>query len=381
MIKFVKGIFFDQLIGAAKMLDELHSPEISKDIDEKFLKKTIEDLSQVSVEIQQLIDSGDLEIEPLAPNNIIKYNTFHESLLKIELFRYLVVINYGRPEEYFKKKITRIYAEINCLQKTPIITTISNSDNYYWALPMYDIIAVPTGEEKNLLNLPDLFHEMGHLIYNQYEVFLKGNIDHSIRDFYQKEILRVHHEQRPVKLITFFQEKESWWISSWVMEFTCDLIATYLVGPAYAWTNLKLTTRSSGDNAVYMDSPSHPSDESRMVAVFMMLEKMGHTKEVHSIQEDWKKFLTVTKNPIPSNYQYIFPQALLKELVDAVFLGCKQIDLRIYRDQVAQYTSPISKVLNDAWEKIFSDPVQYQAWEKERIKEIEESLGKVQAKS
>ena len=33
------------------------------------------------------------------------------------------------------KKKNRIFTEINCLQKQPIVTTISNSENYYWALP------------------------------------------------------------------------------------------------------------------------------------------------------------------------------------------------------------------------------------------------------
>jgi hypothetical protein len=175
MNSFVKGICFDQLNRGEKMLIRLKGTGISKEVDSFFLNKTIDLLSELMKEIQTLIDSGDLEVDALATNNIIKYNTFDEKLLNIELFRYLVIINYGRAEEYFKRKIKRIYEEINCLQKPPIITTISNSDDYYWALPSYDIIAVPTGEEKNLLNLPDLFHEMGHLIYNQYQVYLKGN--------------------------------------------------------------------------------------------------------------------------------------------------------------------------------------------------------------
>ncbi len=120
----------------------------------------------------------------------------------------------------------------------------------------------------------------------------------------------------------------------WIMEFTCDLIATYLVGPAFAWTNLKLTTLSSGKNRVYQATPSHPSDEARMRGVFYMLNKMGHKAEVIEIKDSWDQFLKTTNNIIPNNYNYIFPQPLIEELADCVFIGCKDIDLIIYIDQL-----------------------------------------------
>lgn len=370
MILFVKGIFYDQSNRIRKMLDDLRSDDISREMDRDFLHRTIEMLEDLDREIQDLIDSGDLDIDLLSANNIIKYNTCHESMVSIELFRYLIIINYGEPEEYFKKKIGRIYREINCLQKQPIVTTISNSENYYWALPSYDIIAVPAKEEKNLLNLPDIYHEMGHLIYNQHEFYLKGNVENLINDFYQNEIQRVITEQRSVGLISFFREKSSNWMNSWVMEFTCDFIATYLVGPAYAWTNLKLSTLSSGNDTIFLDSPSHPSDESRMRGIFYILRTLGYADQVDSIEQSWNQFLSVTSNPRPANYNYIFPQHVIVALANNVIAGCQAIDLRDYTEQVRVYHNPISKILNDSWALLFQDPAAFNDWEKERIEEI-----------
>lgn len=370
MIIFIRGIFYDQTSRITKMLSDLTSPAISAEMDRGFLSKSIQMLEDLKKEILLLLDSGDLEVEGLGSYNIIRYNTFHERLMMIELFRYLVIINYGPPEEYFKKKINRIYTEVNCLQKQPIVTTISNSENYYWALPTYDIIAVPTGEERNLLNLPDIYHEMGHLIYNQYESYLKGKIETLISQYYQAEIQRVVDEDRDPKLITFFRDKNAKWVSGWVMEFTCDFIATYLVGPAYAWTNLKLATLSSSKDRIYADSPSHPSDESRMRGIFFILKLMGHDKELAKIQEYWNEFLALTKNPVPASYQYIFPQELIEELGKSVFEGCQAIDLRVYNDQVKEFGNPISRILNDAWEELFNNPVNFPAWEQNRINEI-----------
>lgn len=376
MNSFVKGIYFDQLNRVEKMLSRLRGAGISNEIDSFFLNKTIDLLNELKNEIQQVIDSGDLEVESLASNNIIKYNTFDEKLMAIELFRYLVIVNFGKAEEYFKRKVKRIYDEINCLQRPPIITTISNSDDYYWALPSYDIIAVPTGEEKNLLNLPDMFHEMGHLIYNQYQTYLKGTIEQTLANYYKKESQRVLNEQRSPNLISFFRENFADWKSSWIMEFCCDLIATYLVGPAFGWTNLKITTQSSGQNGIYLATSDHPSDEARMRAIFYMLKKIGHEEELKRLSEVWNKFLTVTNNVIPANYSSICPQHIIEELADNVYNGCKMIDLRIYNDQVKQFSNPISKIINDAWDKVLVHPGDFKTWESEAITELERSLTK-----
>lgn len=374
MKSFVKGICFDQLNRVDKMLSRLNGPGISREIDSFFLKRTVDLLDELKADIQKLIDSGDLDVPALSSNNIIKYNTFDERLVTIELFRYLVVINYGKAEEYFKRKIKRIYLEINCLQKPPIITTISDSDDYYWALPSYDIIAVPTGEEKNLLNLPDLFHEMGHLIYNQYQTYLKGEIENTVVAYYTKESQRVLNEQRSPALISSFRENLKNWKSSWVMEFCCDLIATYLIGPAFAWTNLKLTTQSSGYNSIYIGSKNHPSDEARMRAIFCMLQKMGHTGEQQNLDRVWKEFLASTNNAIPANYNNVCPQHIIEELADNVFIGCKLIDLRIYTDQVTKFNNPVSKVINDAWNTALLTPEEFRDWETTAIAELERSL-------
>ncbi|MES2376690.1 MAG: hypothetical protein V4553_08930 [Bacteroidota bacterium] len=375
MISFLKGLFFDQASKISKMMEELNSSTISPEIEDNFLQKTKDLLHELFQEIQHLIASGDLDIESLASNNIIRYNTIHEKILNIELFRFLVIINYDEAEVYFKKKITKIYDEINCFfQNPPIITTISNSDDYFWAFPGYDIIAVPNGEQRNLLNLPDLYHEMGHLFFSQYEKFLIGKINKTIETFYNSEIIRVDSEQRATSLKAFYREKLVRWASVWVMEFSCDLIATYLVGPAYAWTNLKICTLSSGHSSIYNDSPKHPSDEARMRAICYLLTKMGHTAEVKEINDSWGKFLKATNNPVPANYSDIFPQALLEELAENVFEGCKKIDLRAYADQISKYDQPISKVLNDAWVKLFDSPDDFAAWEKSQIDEINASL-------
>lgn len=215
---------------------------------------------------------------------------------------------------------------------------------------------------------------MGHLIYNQYENYLKGSIANDINTYYVDASKRIFYEQKPVSLIEFYREKNTWWITSWVMEFACDFIATYLVGPAYAWTNLKLTTLSSGKNRIYQDSASHPSDEARMKGIFYMLRKMGHAREETQILTDWNKFLAATANPIPPNYSSIFPQPIITQLAEFVYDGCKAIGLTVYSEQTSKFSSTITRILNDAWTKVLSTPVDYKQWESQIIKELREGI-------
>jgi len=370
MTLFFKGIFADQANAIQKMLSRLKGNTIHKDMDKDFLFRTIQMLDALHADIAKLSQSGDLAIPLLTSSNIVKYNTFMERLQTIELFRYLPIINYGDPEIYFKKKISRIYQEINCLQKEPLITTISNSDSYYWALPSYNIIAVPAGEEKNLLNLPDLYHEIGHLIEMQYRSEFRNNFLPVLDGFYRDEEQRVVDEQRAPGLVAFYREKRVNWINGWIMEFTCDFIATFLVGPAYAYTNLKICTLSSGKDRIYADFPSHPSDEARMRAIFYMLHQLGFDKEIGEIDGLWQEFLRHVNNPVPTNYAYIFPQKLIEALGQTVLKACQTVDLRSYPDQLTKFNPPISRILNDAWVEVLANDDQYKTWEEQRIGEI-----------
>lgn len=376
MINFIKAVFYDLSFRISKMISDLDNRKLNNtlhvDIPDTFYQNTIKQLTGIRNEIQAITDSGDLDIETIASNNLIRYNTIFEKFQSIELFRFQVIINYGPPEHYFNKKIKRIYSEIKNSQIPPLVTTISNSESYYWAHPYFAIIAVPLGEEKNLLNLPDLYHEICHFIYKQNAKFLIGNFQDILQKHFEYEIDRVDEEHRAQRYKNFYRDKLQKWLNGWIEEFTCDLVATFLVGPAYAWTNLKLSTISSGNDRIFIDS-SHPSDEARMRVIFHLLEITGQGSDATLIKGTWDKFLKATSNPIPLDYKFIFPDHLLEHLANNVLEGCKAIGLNDYESQVAEFENPISKILNDAWELILKDPAKFDIWEAKTIQVIANS--------
>lgn len=375
MIEFLNGIYHDLLSRVERMRDSLANGDFDDELRENFLIKTIELLNELSIEIQHVINSGDLELDFIVNNNLIRYNRFNQSFQAIELFRYRVIEKYGTPERYFNKKIERIYDEIDNLQLPPIITTISNSEEYYWAHPLYEIIAVPSGEEKNLLNLPDLYHEVGHLIFKQYSVSLVGNVINKISDHFAAQRQLALDQNKPGKLIDLLKEIEGNWKNGWIEEFTCDIIGTYLVGPAYAWTNLKLTTNSTYFNAVYSPSVSHPSDDSRNKAILKTLNLLGYEhEEIKVFEKSWKDFQNHISDDYPEYYDYYFPEALIEILVQNVVQGCRDIALRSHLNQIEKFDRPISQILNEAWFIARNKPKEFSDWERQTIQEIDESL-------
>lgn len=375
MNDLVKGIYFDLLFRVSQMKATLQAGDHHRDVPGHFINNTIKELSNLEREVNSVIQSGDLDLEFLSNNNLTRYNTFYQSFQLIELFRFRVIQNFGKPEAYLNKKINKIYDEIGNFQTPPIITTISNSEEYFWVHPSVEIIALPIGEENRLLNLPDLYHEVGHLIFNQYRDYFIKQVEPEIKWFYDEQIQKANDTHGASDLLDILRACKENWMDSWLEEFTCDIIATYLVSSAYAWTNMKLTTISGVANEIFLPASSHPSDEARNRTIIKALQKLDcPDQELRSIKHTWETFLDHISNDEPDYYEYFFPDELLEPMVTNIIDGCKDVYLFSYGDQKNTVNEPISKVLNDAWKEVLNNPSDYSRWEEAKIQEFNEAL-------
>ncbi|HEY9044624.1 MAG TPA: hypothetical protein VIN08_01965 [Ohtaekwangia sp.] len=374
MIPFIKGLYHDFDSRVLRMINILNSATYHPNIQKSFVPNTIGYLEDLRDVLQQKISSGDLDIESIAFNNMSEYNELNEFFQTIEAARFEVITKYNGPEIYFHHKIARIYDEIQHLSVPPLLATISNSDNYFWVHPVFEVIGLPFGEENNLLNLPDLYHEIGHLIFKQYPEIVKNEIWPAVEQYFHDQINQSYDEKTSDHYVPFFNSKRKRWDESWIEEFGCDMIGTYLCGPAFAYSNMKMAAINDGSKDVYSDSYSHPSDESRMRAVFFMLEKTGHKGASDQIKASWDDFINHTNYTKHPDYKYIYPDDLLRKLADVVYGYCQDIDLASYSDQVQKHTNPISKIVNDAWQEILSNPHTFERYQQEQIKKIQESF-------
>jgi hypothetical protein len=234
------------------------------------------------------------------------------------------------------------------------------------------MIAVPQGEEKHLLNLSDLYHEIGHLIFIQSETFLTGEHLEKVKIYFNR-LAATKRGRKDGPLKKKINNAMNAWENTWSEELACDLIATYLVGPAYGWSHMKICAVSSGFNNIYSHNnvfKEHPADEIRMRVILKMLVQIGCDEEAGCIQRAWNKFLEETHNERPTAYDLIFPQELIDSITENVYSGSKNILLHSYPEQKNKYTRPISLIVNEAWTRIRNEHNSFAFWETEQIENI-----------
>jgi hypothetical protein len=370
---FIKGLFTELYNRSNKMLNQLNDLSMPTVASGNFKKLAEDHLFELTDRIKTIIKSGILEDDFFTTNVMILYKSINIDFLESESYLFLPIKKYDQAiEGYFEKIVTSIYEEIGLAQSVPFISVISNASAYFWAYLKYQMIALPQGEENYLLNLNDLYHEIAHFIFNQYGEYLVGGFMKEMKDEYEKKI-KGSKTRKGIELKKVLEKAMDYWENSWAEELACDLMATYLVGPAHVWGHMKVCMVSSGSNALYGYGEmfrEHPPDEVRMRAVLKMLMHIGCTEDAEKISIAWENFKAVTDNEKKSIYEELFASALIDSMAQHVYDGCKNIGLRSYPQQKAYTTQPVSQVINDAWDKMRENTGGYDGWEEVEVQRL-----------
>jgi hypothetical protein len=375
MKHFVKALYADLLHRIDFVVEDIKGLDHHEDIKDRFIDDTLAQFSAIRIELMSAFKTGVLEFDVMAGNNLHRFNNAHRQFKAIHSYRYLAIKNYKAPEIFFYRLISKVYKEHRISAIPPIVSTISNHDYYYWAVPYFEIIALPCGEENSLLNLPDIYHEIGHLLHSMFKgkscELSVGVVD----KHFEKEVVRVEDEGLPNRYKVLLEKVKHLWQASWIEEFTCDLVGTYMTGPAYAWTNLKLLSTGHGSIKIYEFSNSHPANEARMRIIIIMLEKLGMKAEKELVEKAWSVFLSETEGFKPAEYSLLYPQKLLEQIVNEFFDFYQNADLASYPELLASGKDSIAKILNEAWDNAQADPAGYFKHESDVINKMKADFG------
>ncbi|RLI97243.1 MAG: hypothetical protein DRO96_01065 [Candidatus Aenigmatarchaeota archaeon] len=284
---------------------------------------------------------------------------------------------------YLNSLIHKIHQEINLPVSPPCVGCVSA--DYYFYHPFTNVIFVPLGEAEFLLHIPDAFHEIGHVILPKLdETCLNGcnqavnTILGKLAKHYHDLLIQKQRENALQPILMMIRHIYSQWKEGWIVEFFCDLFALYTVGPAFAWSHLHLVAKKS-DN-IYKFSPiiplEHPSDEARMKMLIIGLELLGYTSEAQVIHQKWNQ-MPFTENVKPiTEYQYAYPQTLMKDVAEQILQGLQQDNFSITTPaRLASFNNDsIIKTLNDAWTTFWQNPAEFRDWEKQKILYFKEVL-------
>lgn len=373
----IQPLLHELLYRIDKLRQVLQPENLHPQINERYLQDTQHQLQGLRTKLLQVLQSNAWVLPGTRANFYSDYQRLNETLLKIEYYRVQVIRQYGPPELYFNSLMRRMWKEMGISGSAPLVTTISTSSNYFWAMASFNLIGAPPGEEAHLLNLPDLIHEVGHILHNYFNSpypALTGSIAHTIQNQFQQEHWSVEDEERPASLKEKLINWEKSWLNAWQVEFTCDILATYFTGPAYAWTNLKLSVAERPENIYETEAESHPSHEARMRAINHMLRLMGHGEVAGQVAQEWNEILSLPGYQEPPYYAMAFPDNLLEELVQNIFEGCQLQGWFSFDEQVTRFGEPVSRLINQAWQKLKRDQSGYARYEQTTIRSLYQSL-------
>ncbi|HNP94371.1 MAG TPA: hypothetical protein PKJ63_02040 [Cyclobacteriaceae bacterium] len=375
MNNFIKALYADLLHRIDVVVVDIKGMAHHEDIKDRFINDTLNQFSAIRNELQNALDSGVLELDIFSGNNLYRFNRAHREFKAIHSYRYLAIKNYKDPEIFFYQVISQIYSEHRISALPPIVSTISNHDYYYWAVPYFEIIALPSGEEHSLLNLPDMYHEIGHLLHSMFGGKSCENSTVVVDKHFAKEIVRVIDDGTAAHFQEVLELAKYLWQESWLEEFTCDLVGTYMTGASYAWTNLKLLSTGHGSTKIFEYSQSHPADEARMRIIILMLEKLGLDDDKTKVEAAWRMFLKDTEVFKPKDYSLLYPQKLLQHIVDEFYTFYQNADLASHPELLSKGGNSISCLLNEAWGTAQLSPSKYFIYEMDSINRLRMNFG------
>jgi hypothetical protein len=344
---------------------------------EDYRAEIIEMIALVEEEVERVMSDPAFGAASIIANNLQDYRLSSHMIKLLEWYPVPAILHYGPSDHYFRILMSQALVEMAYPFSLPVISM--SKDDYYSSYALFSLIMGPLLEEYSLLGLPDLFHELGHLILDRERLRFLGRFDSELKKYFARERRGVRIAQKPPTYEEIIKEIQQQWIDTWSVEFVCDMIATYLVGAAYGWAHLRLCASSPSDN-VYEPGPenlnsTHPSDHARLQGIVEMLLLLNEKEETAHLRSRWNEYLSLTGDNPPQDYALCYPNQMLKKLAQYVYDGCKALGLKPLSEQVPlSGGQTVSHSLNEAWREFLANPQQYPIWEEARLVEMRVNL-------
>jgi hypothetical protein len=303
---------------------------------------------------------------------------------------------YGLPPLYYpsnevgflNKMMFKMVEEIRLPLEPPAVAPFSTK--YYYMAPMVNVIFVPLSEPDFFAHLPDLYHELGHYVSQNMlselsDSRLKPLAEKyqqsftSITNHYNSLLVKMQRESEFQDILYLIRLIHSNW-KNWIEEFFGDIFATAVLGPAYAWSHLHLSTKLSEN--IYRLSKvleeTHPSNESRLRMLCYVLNELGFQEDARTVSRKWMEIMMdVWGKPSPE-YQYAYPDTLLQNLAKSIIAGMRNCEIAVSSSKTSFITdgSDVRGLMNAAWKNFWDlKPPEYRDWEKQSIKGLRVRLG------
>ncbi len=316
---------------------------------------------------------GDLLIDPtlgepsLVANQIQLFRRWTERISLVDWYLIPVLERYNEQDRKLTQLCRRLATEVRWPLPMPLLTGFSNQ--YYWTKPELYIIAVPSGENQNLLTLPSVCHEMGHILLTQFLIELTGRFLVRLTAHFKDEHLRAGLEASAAGQQMLVTELYQRWKNAWLYEFASDMAAVYLTGAPYGWLYLRLCISLHGSDfhPVLGEDAAHPANDARMRGIQAVLRQLGQQQAAEELCALWERYLQASAEMAPAEYALCYPDMLLEALAENVIAGCEVVGLKRFDERSENPGSEIIPLIDEAWERFRLDARGFADWERQAI--------------
>jgi hypothetical protein len=379
MKNFVRGLILDLRGRCDILVDQLGEEKVHHDLED-YAQRTRSRITSVKDTLHHLLNRLDSKAAQYSTRNV--FFDFKERSNEIQFHEYVsvpIISRYESPDIYFNALLRHSCEQVGYPLVMPIGSTLGQG--YYYTYPSEGVIVAPLLQAHSLLNLPDMFHEIGHPVFGQYKSWFGQPFSDICLKYFADQKAEARRKGSAEGLQDMLSHLERKWLGDWLEEFTCDAIAAYLTGAAYGWANFFLCAHNRSSDTVFLpgaeDLPRavHPSDESRMRTILFVLRIMKSDLSLTELEQEWKEYIVALAPDKPDHYDFFYPDYLLKELARLVIRTCGEIGLQSFVSSLGSDGNPnIVKLINLAWERFNSDPDSYLSWERQTLSHIKAQL-------
>lgn len=274
-------------------------------------------------------------------------------------------------DRVLNRLISDLRREIRYPLVAPTVSPFSRS--YFHIYPELGVLNVPLMENRFLLHLPDLLHELAHPLLStikepQIEPFRRALalVSARVDAHFRQELLRAQRTHLPGATRHYMELWRYCWLRSWVEELLCDLFATFTTGAAYGWAHLHLYAKTGADPyaVAKYGFHEHPADGARMSQILTALKLIGQSEKAERIQARWRELCLVSNLSPDQDYRLCYPTDLLEYAARQALAAMSEMGTRVAVDGD---DGPIIGLLNRAWEQFWLDPKGFSAWEADQV--------------
>lgn len=344
---------------SAAAIEELAHPEL-----EPHRRRAVETLSEIEAAVDEALHKR--------PTGAVDLALLGALGGELDIFRRAHLpffAHYGPDERYLTLLARQLADEAGFTIHRPLLGTFSSAG--YWTSPSLSTICLPAGDHAQLLALPDLVHELAHLLLHETEAGLRRRL---LRD----SIGPYTNGLGPVDGDANFGSRLYYKYWDWATELIADATAAYVCGPSYGWQHIRLCAQSGADagQAWHPAAPpgpaesaerfTHPADSARTTVIATVLSETGQQPGADRLRREWAA-LTAHAGAAPATYPVSYPASVLQDVATMTLEWCRAKELVAFADAADQ---SIVHHVDRAWKQQLADPVIFAQTETKRVSEL-----------